>query len=158
MSTALPEVERRDVLHARDPATGEALGSVIATPAEEIEEVVQAVEHVGLPEARYALAQAAIYLSLAPKSDAAGRALSAATAHVREHGAAPVPAWLRSGPRPGQERGGYENPHRHPGHRASQQLLPEGVAGERFYDPDEAEAQLAARLEEIRAARRRSPR
>src|SRR5437588_2273082 len=46
MSTALPEVERRDVLHARDPATGEALGSVIATPAEEIEEVVQAVAKV----------------------------------------------------------------------------------------------------------------
>jgi len=46
MSTTLPDVERRDVLHARDPATGEAIGSVTATPPEEIEEVVQAVAKV----------------------------------------------------------------------------------------------------------------
>jgi putative ATPase len=115
----------------------------------------QAVEHVGLPEARYALAQAAIYLSLAPKSNAAGRALSAAERHVRDHGAAAVPGWLRSGPRPGQERGGYENPHQHPGHIGPQELLPEGVSGERFYEPDEAEQELGLRLERIRRARGR---
>ncbi len=118
----------------------------------------QAVEHVGLPEARYALAQTAIYLALAPKSDAAGAALSAAQRHVREHGAGAVPGWLRSGPLAdlrsvGQDRGGYDNPHRHPGHVSSQELLPEGVVGERFYEPDEAEAALAARLERIRGAR-----
>jgi putative ATPase len=113
----------------------------------------QAVEHVGLPEARYALAQAAIYLSLAPKSNAAGRALAAAERHVREHGAAPVPGWLRSGPRPGQEVGGYDNPHGHPGHLSPQELRSEGLADERFYEPDEAEAQLARRLEQIRRAR-----
>jgi putative ATPase len=112
-----------------------------------------AVEHVGMPEARYALAQTAIYLALAPKSNAAGRALSAAQGHVREHGAGPVPPWLRSGPRPGQERGGYDDPHSHPGHLSAQQLLPQGVAGERFYEPDEAEAELAERLRRIRAAR-----
>jgi putative ATPase len=112
-----------------------------------------AVEHVGLPEARYALAQAAIYLSLAPKSDAAGRALGAAQAHVREHGAQPAPPWLRSGPRPGQDRGEYENPHRLPGHLGPQELAPEGVVGERFYRPDEAEAELAERLERIRKER-----
>jgi len=123
-----------------------------------------AVELVGLPEARYALAQAAIYLSLAPKSDAAGRALAAAAAHVREHGAAPVPAWLRSGPRPGQDEGpggrapAYDNPHGHPGHLGGQELLPEALLGERFYAPDEAEAELAARLEQIRAARARERR
>jgi putative ATPase len=113
----------------------------------------QAVEHVGLPEARYALAQAAIYLALAPKSNAAGRALSAAQEHVREHGAQPVPGWLRSGPRPGQEVGGYDNPHRHPGHLNAQQLAPVGVEGTRFYEPDEAEAALAERLERIRHER-----
>src|SRR5438132_1365612 len=46
MSTTLSEVERRNVLHARDPATGEVIGSVTATPPEEIEEVVQAVAKV----------------------------------------------------------------------------------------------------------------
>ena len=55
-----------------------------------------AVEHVGLPEATFALAQAAIYLSLAPKSNAAGKALGAARAHIREQGAALPPAALRS--------------------------------------------------------------
>ncbi len=115
-----------------------------------------AVEHVGLPEATYALAQAAIYLALAPKSNAAGRALGAARQHVRDHGAAPVPGWLRSGPRPGLDENPptrYDNPHGHPGHLAGQELLPEGVAGERFYEPDEAEAELARRLEQIRRLR-----
>jgi putative ATPase len=109
------------------------------------------------------LAQAAIYLSLAPKSDAAGRALSAAQRHVREHGAAPVPSWLRSGPLAGlrsvgQERAEYDNPHSQPGHLSAQQLLPEGVDEVRFYEPDEAEAQLAQRLASIRRARRRDAR
>jgi putative ATPase len=113
----------------------------------------QAVEHVGMPEARFALAQAAIYLSLAPKSDAAGRSLSAAECHVREHGAAPVPAWLRGGPRPGAERGEYENPHRLPGHVGAQALMPPEVARERFYEPDEAERALAQRLAEVRRSR-----
>ncbi len=132
-----------------DPA---ALSLATATAA--------AVEHVGLPEARYALAQCAIYLSLAPKSDAAGRALSAAQAQVRDRGAQPVPAWLRSGPMSehrsaAQEQGSYDNPHGHPGHLSPQELAPEAVAGLRFYEPDEAEAELAARLREIRSGRGR---
>jgi putative ATPase len=113
----------------------------------------QAVEHVGLPEARFALAQAAIYLSLAPKSNAAGRALGAAERHVREHGAAPVPAWLRSGPRPGQETGDYDYPHDRPGGVSPQQLMPDGAQGARFYQPADTEQELARRLQEIRRAR-----
>ena len=140
-------VRRMVILASEDIGNADPAALSVATAA------AQAVEHVGLPEARYALAQAAIYLSLAPKSNAAGRALAAASRHVREHGAAPVPPWLRSGPRPGQERGGYDNPHEHPGHVSAQQLLPEGVAPERFYAPDEAERELARRLEDIRRAR-----
>jgi putative ATPase len=117
----------------------------------------QAVEHVGLPEARYALAQAAIYLSLAPKSNAALRGLSAATAHIREHGAATPPAALRSAAYPGAAQLGrgldYDYPHDHPGHFSSQELLPEEVAGERFFEPDEAEPESRARLEKIRRGR-----
>ena len=140
-------VRRMIILASEDIGNADPGALSVATAA------AQAVEHVGLPEARYALAQTAIYLSLAPKSDAAGRALSAAQDHVREHGAGAVPAWLRSGPRPGQDRGGYDNPHRHPGHLSSQELLPEGVVGARFYEPDEAEAELAERLRRIRGAR-----
>ncbi len=140
-------VRRMIILASEDVGNADPAALSVATAA------AQAVEHVGLPEARYALAQAAIYLALAPKSDAAGRALSAATRHVREHGAAAAPSWLRSGPRPGQDHGDYDNPHRHPGHLAAQELLPESVVGARFYEPDAAEAQLAERLSEIRRKR-----
>ena len=118
-----------------------------------------AVEHVGMPECRYALAQAAIYLSLAPKSNAAYRAIGAAVAHVREHGAQPPPGALRSAAYPGAAqlgRGvGYEYPHDRPGHLSAQELAPEQVAGTRFYEPDEAEAGLANRLAEIRRSQGR---
>ncbi len=86
-------VRRMIILASEDVGNADPGALSVATAA------AAAVEHVGLPEARYALAQAAIYLSLAPKSDAAGRSLSAAQQHVREHGAGAVPAWLRSGPR-----------------------------------------------------------
>jgi putative ATPase len=118
-----------------------------------------AVEHVGLPEGQYALAQAAIYLSLAPKSNAAARAIGAARGHVRELGAQPPPPYLQSAAYPAARalgRGqGYEYPHDRPGGVSEQELLPERVEGERFYAPGEAEAALGERLEEIRRARGR---
>jgi putative ATPase len=145
-------VRRMVILASEDIGNADPAALPLATAA------AAAVEHVGLPEARYALAQTAIYLSLAPKSDAAGRALSAAQAHVRERGAQPVPAWLRSGPMASersaaQKQGAYDNPHRHPGHLAGQQLAPDAVAGVRFYEPDDAEAELAQRLRRIRSER-----
>jgi putative ATPase len=142
-------VRRMVIFASEDIGNADPQALSVATAA------AQAVEHVGLPEAKFALAQAAIYLSVAPKSNAAGRALAAAQQHVREHGAAPVPGWLRSGPRPGQEVGGYDYPHDHPGHVSPQELLPEGVEGAHFYEPEEAEAQLAQRLAQIRKARGR---
>ena len=84
---------------------------------------------MGLPEAQFALAQAAIYLSLAPKSDAAKRAIGAARGHVRDHGAQLPPGYLRDNSYPGAAalgRGiGYDYPHPLPGHVSSQELLPE---------------------------------
>jgi putative ATPase len=142
-------VRRMVILASEDVGNADPGALSVATAA------AAAVEHVGMPEATYALAQAAIYLALAPKSDAAGRALAAAREHVRRHGAEPVPSWLRSGPRPGQDRGGYDNPHGHPGHFSEQELAPPGAIGARFYEPDEAEALLAARLREIRRRRGR---
>jgi putative ATPase len=145
-------VRRMVILASEDIGNADPMALSLATAA------AAAVDRVGLPEARYALAQAAIYLSLAPKSNAAGRALGAAARHVREHGAAPVPGWLRSGPLAdlrsvGQERGGYQNPHERPGHLSPQELLPESVVGARFYEPDAAEAELAAQLQAIRRGR-----
>jgi len=140
-------VRRMVILASEDIGNADPQALSVATAA------AAAVEHVGLPEATYALAQAAIYLALAPKSNAAGKALGAARQHVREHGAQPAPAWLRSGPRPGQDKADYDNPHNHPGHLGPQLLLPEGVEGARFYEPDGAEGELASRLREIRRAR-----
>ncbi len=64
-----------------------------------------------------------------------------------------MPGWLRPGARPGQQTGGYDFPHGRPGHVSAQELMPDGVVGERFYEPDDAEAELAVRLEEMRRAR-----
>ena len=118
-----------------------------------------AVEHVGMPEAQFALAQASIFLSLAPKSDAVKRAIGAARGHVREHGARIPPDHLRSAAYPGAKalgRGrGYDYPHDHPGHVSDQDVMPEGLEDERFYAPDDAEADFARRLAEIRRARGR---
>jgi putative ATPase len=120
-----------------------------------------AVEHVGLPECQFALAQAAIYLSLAPKSDAAKRALGAARSHIAEAGAAAPPAPLRSAAYPAARklgRGvGYDYPHSHPGHVNEQEHLPEGLEELRFYEPDAAEEELRERLARIRRARGREP-
>jgi putative ATPase len=118
-----------------------------------------AVEHVGLPEAQFALAQAAIYLSLAPKSNAAKRAILDARAHVREHGALDPPGPLRSAAYPAAKalgRGqGYDNPHNHPGHVNEQEHLPEGRESLLLYRPDDAEGELRERLQRIRRARGR---
>jgi putative ATPase len=144
-------VRRMIVLASEDIGNADprALGLAVAAAG--------AVEHVGLPECRFALAQAAVYLALAPKSNAAYRALDAATAHVREHGAHPPPPYLQSAAYPGAAqlgRGqGYDYPHGNPGHLSAQELLPEALAGTRFYDPDDAEADLRERLEQIRRAR-----
>jgi putative ATPase len=118
-----------------------------------------AVEHVGMPEAHFALAQAAIYLALAPKSNAAGEALSAARAHIRQHGAQLPPAALRDAHYPGAKalgRGkGYDYPHSHPGNVNDQEHLPEGFEDVRFYDPGDAEPTMRDRLTAARNARRR---
>jgi putative ATPase len=140
-------VRRMVVLASEDIGNADPQALTIATAA------ADAVEHVGMPEAQFALAQAAIYLSLAPKSDAAKRAIGATREYIREHGAELPPPQLRSSTR---SSGEYDNPHKRPGHISPQELLPDGAIGRRFYDPDVAEAALKARLEEIRRARGRA--
>jgi putative ATPase len=139
-------VRRMVVLASEDIGNADPQALVVATAA------AHAVEHVGLPECQFALAQAAIYLSLAPKSDAAKRAIGAAREHIRDRGAKPPPPHLRSSTR---SDGSYDNPHRRPDHISPQELMPDGAIDERFYEPDEAEALLRARLEEVKRARGR---
>ena len=121
-----------------------------------------AVEHVGLPECAHNLAQAAVYLSLAPKSNASYQALKAARAWVREHGAPLPPDHLRSAgydlPRRYLGHGaGYDYPHDRPEGVSPQELKPAEAEGERFLELSEhgEERALKERLEAIRRARDR---
>jgi len=146
---------RMIVLASEDIGNADPQALMVAVAA------AQAVEHVGLPECQFALAQAAVYLSLAPKSDAAKRSIGDARGHIADAGAAAPPAPLRSAAFPAARRTGrgrgYDNPHLHPGHVNEQEHLPDGLEDLRFYLPDGAEGALRDRLARIREARRREP-
>jgi putative ATPase len=120
-----------------------------------------AVEHVGMPEAVFNLAQAAIYLSLAPKSHATKRAIGRAQGWIREHGLPDPPSYLRDSHYPGARklgRGqGYDYPHDRPEGVSQQELMPEEAARERFLDLSGhgEEADLRRRMDEIRRLRGR---
>src|SRR3954447_26450473 len=121
-----------------------------------------AVEHVGMPECALNLAQAAVYLALAPKSNASYQGLKRARAWVRENGPVLPPSELRSAAYPGAKalgRGkGYEYPHDRPEGVSPQELMPPEAAGERFLELSShgEEQRLQERLREIRSKRGRS--
>jgi putative ATPase len=116
----------------------------------------RAVDRVGLPECALNLAQAAVYLALAPKSNASHKALSAARAEVRANGAKTPPDYLRDAHYPGAEhlgRGeGYRYAHDEPGGVSDQPLMPEGLRERRFYAPTDHgyEAELSRRWDALR--------
>ncbi len=124
----------------------------------------QALDHIGLPEAQYALAQATIHVATAPKSDSVGRAYLAAMADVMRLGSVPVPNHLRSaGDRRMKHHGigvGYRFPHDFEGDDVEQQYLPDELVGRRYYVPNDQghEATTAARMAARDDARREKPR
>ena len=102
------------------------------------EAAFRAAEVIGYPECRINLAQAAIYLALAPKSNAAEAAIDAALSEVRHGPARKVPDYLRDRHRPGSENyGQYKYPHSYPGGWVDQRYLPEGLERGCFYQPSE---------------------
>jgi putative ATPase len=121
---------------------------------------MQAVEMIGLPEAQYALAQAAAYVASAPKSNRAGAAYFSALADVEEHGRQPVPLHLRPSAhrRLSREFGygkGYLYPHDYANADVDQQYLPDALAGKVYYEPSDQglEGQIGERLQRLRRAR-----
>jgi putative ATPase len=96
-------------------------------------------EKIGPPEAELALAQAAVYLASAPKSNALYLAEKAVKAEIRETGAQPVPMHLRNAPtRLMKQEGygrGYRYPHDSPGAWVDQEYLPEGLKRRVYYRP-----------------------
>jgi putative ATPase len=112
----------------------------------------RAVEFVGLPECRINLSQAAAYLALAPKSNAAYKAVDAALDDVKREGNQPPPPHLRDASYRGAKAlghgVGYQYPHGHDGW-VEQQYLPDKLSGRRYYVPIRGvEREMAARLDE----------
>jgi putative ATPase len=121
---------------------------------------MHAVEMIGLPEAQYALAQAASYVASAPKSNRVGTAYFAALAEVEEKGRLPVPLHLRPSAhrRLAKEHGygrGYIYPHDFEDADVDQLYLPDELAGRVFYEPSDQglEIQIGERLQRLRRQR-----
>jgi putative ATPase len=146
-------IARRIVIAAsEDVGNADPQALLVATAA------ARAVEFVGLPECRINLSQAAIYVALAPKSDASYRAINAALAHVDQHGAQRPPLALRDASRANARHfghgEGYQNPHRAPDAVLDESLLPQELEGARFFTPGTRgiEAERSARLASLRGA------
>jgi putative ATPase len=127
-------IARRLIVHAsEDIGMADSNALLVAVAA------AQAVEHVGLPEARLNLAHATIYLATAPKSNAVIRAIGAAGRDVREHGAIRPPKPLRDAHYRGAKKlghgAGYIYPHSDP-RGFEVDYLPEELQGRRYYEPE----------------------
>ncbi len=125
-------IARRMVVHAsEDIGLADPRALLVATAA------AHAVEYVGLPEAQLNLAEAAIYLARAPKSNSVVAALGRALEDARS--ADPVPLHLKEAGHPGlRSQGygkGYRYPHDFPGHRVEQEYRPAKFEGRRYYEP-----------------------
>ncbi len=113
-----------------------------------------ALEHVGLPEAQLNLAQAAIHLATAPKSNRSALAIWTARRDVREGSIGEVPAHLRDAHYQGASTlghgDGYLYPHDDPRGWVPQQYVPDDIAGRTYYDPSSHgyEANVARRMDE----------
>ena len=147
-------IARRLVISAsEDIGLADSMGLVVANAA------AQAVEFVGLPEARIALAHATVYLAAAPKSNRSYTALGKALADVRDQPRGEVPLHLRgTGYRGAASLGhgeGYDYPHDDPRGWVDQEYRPPGLAGRRYYEPS---TQGAERRVAERMAERTSPR
>ena len=129
-------IARRLVVHAsEDVGNADPLALLVATAA------AQAVEFVGLPEARINLSQAVTYIACAPKSNAAVVAINRAQEDVRKGKLAPVPKHLRDTSYPGAAKlghgQGYAYPHDFPGHHVEQEYVPDGTKNRPYYEPSD---------------------
>ena len=150
-------IARRIAVHAAEDV-GLADPAVLATAVA----AQQAVALIGMPEARLVLAQAALAVATAPKSNAVTVGIDRALADVRAGRGGPVPAHLRDAHYPGAQAlghgAGYLYPHDFPHAVAAQSHLPDSLAGARYYEPtaNGFEKRLSSRLEAVRRLQGRS--
>jgi len=126
------------ILAAEDVGMADPQALVIATAA------ARAVERIGMPEARIILAEAAVYMALAPKSNAAYLGIEAALEAVRNEKVTAVPSHLRDTSYSGAKKDlghgiGYKYPHDYQNHWVLQQYLPDNMTNRIFYRPSEQE-------------------
>ena len=123
---------------------------------------MQAVHFLGIPEGDLALAQAAIYLCVAPKSDASYQAMNAVHEDVEKTITEPVPMQLRNAPTRDMKAwgygAGYQHAHQFANAIAGMECLPPSLAGRQYYFPTDRglERRIARRLEEIRRLKAKS--
>ena len=128
---------RRLIAHA-----GEDIGLANPNALTQAVAAAQALELIGLPEARLPLTQAIIYLCESPKSNSVVKAMDAAFADTeRAGGFEPVPVHLRDTSFAGAEKlgagRGYKYPHDFPAHWVEQQYMPTELRGRRYYEPSD---------------------
>ncbi|NLZ45016.1 MAG: replication-associated recombination protein A, partial [Clostridia bacterium] len=141
---------RMIIAAAEDVGNADPQALVVAVAA------AQALEMVGLPEGRIPLAQAAVYLATAPKSNAAYLGIDRAMADVESGETGEIPPHLRDASHPGAKAmghgKGYLYPHDYPGHYVRQQYLPDPVKDRVYYEPGELgyEKEIRQRMAEWR--------
>lgn len=120
---------------AEDVSIADPNALVVATAA------AQAVERIGMPEARIILAEAAIYVATAPKSNASYLAIDQAISRVKEQQIVTIPNHLKDAHYPGAKKLshgiGYLYSHDYEDHYVEQQYLPDELVGTVFYEPSE---------------------
>jgi putative ATPase len=137
-------------------AASEDVGNADPRALEVAAAAARSVEFIGMPEARIPLAQAAIYVALAPKSNAAYTAIGAALESVEREGPKRPPLSLRDSSRPNAKHfghgEGYHYPHDFPDGVVDESLMPEGMEARRFYAPTDrgVEAELSERLRRLK--------
>lgn len=131
-------IARRIVICAsEDVGNADPQALILATSA------LKAVETIGMPEGRIPLAQAAVYIACAPKSNASYLGIDAALEDVRKGQFGPVPVYLRDGTALSMERSKssglssqtYQYPHSFNGHYVKQQYLPDVLKAKRYFEP-----------------------
>ena len=127
-------IMRRVMIHAaEDVGLADHQALVVAVSA------AQAVERIGMPEARIVMAEAALYIARAPKSNSVVTGIDAAISAVEKKTIEPVPPHLRDASYKGAAAlghgRGYKYPHDYPERRVEQQYLPEGMSGLTLYKP-----------------------
>ncbi len=139
----------------------EDIGMADPRALQQVAAAARAVEHMGMPECELALAQAVVYLAVAPKSNALYLGYGAAKKEVRNRPGLGIPMQIRNAPTVLMKSVGYGDGYRYahdePGGVADMRCLPEELDGVRFYRPTEHgwEARIRERLREIEAARRK---